>query len=361
MTDDLPDNILEENLLAIEAGLSTDARERDRIRERIRKCFNGYSALGLPLISTNDHVTLTYEMLNERFKYGLAQIVSEILDLSAIQKTVLIGGQEKEMSTRYGEMIIGTLVDQANQGVIDLSGFHSYWAYKKQEVQRGLDIVGGELNLGQCSRTDKSIICTKCVCSYRNTIIINTRQILENQLMYIAGEAIGLFQENIDDEIAELRRSIIVPWIEANTCNEVLESDNKNGQCDLGSIQFEANTFELECDTAFICGHILAPYTDFSLLVNGSVYVEEGSVLEFGAPDKASNGDEGNRFHASGHGLSGGKGNTGQHGANVIISALSLLPPSGTTLRIISKGGDGGNGGVGGNGANGFDGISGKV
>ena len=59
MTDDLPDNILEENLLAIEAGLSTDARERDRIRERIRKCFNGYSALGLPLITTNEHVTLT--------------------------------------------------------------------------------------------------------------------------------------------------------------------------------------------------------------------------------------------------------------------------------------------------------------
>ena len=132
----------------------------------------------MPLISIPDGEDVDYEFLNGRFKEGLAAISNSIVKILNTPRIVTVAGNTMVMNATNAEIIIGTLIAEANKGKIDLNGFGSFWSFVKQEVNATLGKIETELQFlapacegGNTSTATVGLTCSKCVCNYRNGVI----------------------------------------------------------------------------------------------------------------------------------------------------------------------------------------------
>ena len=92
------------------------------------ECFEGISVHGLPQIrNLTAGQEIDYSVLDERFKNGLAKIATTILEASPFPRTVTVGGISLELNSTTAEVIISTVIEEANEGEIDLTGFQAFW------------------------------------------------------------------------------------------------------------------------------------------------------------------------------------------------------------------------------------------
>ena len=98
-----------------EADIGTESRERNEIRDKINQCFDGISVHGLPDVGEHDGEELDYPLLDERFRTGLASMANTILERSPYPKNVSVGGLKLELNSTSAEVIISTVIEEANE------------------------------------------------------------------------------------------------------------------------------------------------------------------------------------------------------------------------------------------------------
>ena len=103
--------------------------ERNLIRQKMSECFAGVSVIGLPILTLEEGQEVDYPILNERFKSGLTDMANVILENSVFPRTVPIGGVPLELNSTTAVLIISTLIEEANKGKIDLTGFEAFWNF----------------------------------------------------------------------------------------------------------------------------------------------------------------------------------------------------------------------------------------
>lgn len=104
-------------------------------RRKLYDRFEGISVHGLPMLSLEDGQSVDYDVLTTRFKESLGKIVSIIMDKSVEPKTVTVGTISMELNSTNAEVVIGTVIEEANKGNIDLSGFEAFWTYMTQSIE----------------------------------------------------------------------------------------------------------------------------------------------------------------------------------------------------------------------------------
>ena len=115
MTKNTTDQDLSYDLMTQEADIGTDSRERNEIREKMKQCFDGISVHGLPDVGEHDVEGVDYPILDERFRTALASIANTILEQAPTPWNVSVGGLELELNSTSAEVIISTLIDEANE------------------------------------------------------------------------------------------------------------------------------------------------------------------------------------------------------------------------------------------------------
>ena len=105
------DEKLYDELMRTEPG----SQERNEIREKMKQCFDGISVHGLPRVSIPDGEELDYPLLDERFRTGLASMANTILEKSPTPWNVSVGGLELELNSTSAEVIISTVIEEANE------------------------------------------------------------------------------------------------------------------------------------------------------------------------------------------------------------------------------------------------------
>ena len=95
--------------------------ERNEIRNKLTDCFDGISVHGLPVLNIESGQEIDYPILDERFKGGLAAIANVILEKAPVPRTVTVGGMTLELNSTTAEVIIETVIEEANEGKIDLT------------------------------------------------------------------------------------------------------------------------------------------------------------------------------------------------------------------------------------------------
>ena len=83
-----------------------------------------------------------------------------------------MAGNSRGINSTNFQAIIGTVIDEANNGKIDLNGFMSFWSFIKQDINATLGAVDINLmpTISSCKgRTNQSrgLDCSPCVCEYR--------------------------------------------------------------------------------------------------------------------------------------------------------------------------------------------------
>ena len=89
-------------------------------------------------------------------------------------RTVTVTGKKFVLNATNAEVIIGTVIEEANKGEIDLNGFGSFWTFVKQEVNATLGLYESELRTASVAcnkRLSKGFQCSPCVCDSRNKIV----------------------------------------------------------------------------------------------------------------------------------------------------------------------------------------------
>ena len=84
---------------------------------------------GYPILTLEEGQEVDYPILNERFKSGLTDMANVILENSVFPRTVPIGGIPLELNSTTAVLIISTLIEEANIGKIDLTGFEAFWNF----------------------------------------------------------------------------------------------------------------------------------------------------------------------------------------------------------------------------------------
>lgn len=107
----------------------------------MRQCFDSVTVHGLPMLSIPDGESVDYPFLNGRFKDGLDAISNSIVQRLNTPRIVTVAGNAMVLNATNAEVIIGTVIDEANNGMIDLNGFSSFWSFIKQEVNSTLGLV----------------------------------------------------------------------------------------------------------------------------------------------------------------------------------------------------------------------------
>lgn len=84
-----------------------------------------------------------------------------------------------ELIATNAEVIIGTVIEEANNGKIDLNGFSSFWTFVKQQINATIGASEPELNAvapacGGVTQQPGGLTCTLCVCDYRTKVISRT-------------------------------------------------------------------------------------------------------------------------------------------------------------------------------------------
>ena len=116
-----------------------------------------------------------------------------------------------ELNATNVEVIIGTVIEEANNGKIDLNGFSSFWTFIKQEINATLGAIENELKpvAQACTKNGKGLTCSKCVCEYRNNIIDQVIVQVEDKLEMAKTEAMNLYQTDLAPFIADFMHKVV--------------------------------------------------------------------------------------------------------------------------------------------------------
>ena len=355
------DDQLQRELMTPEPDYIPGADERNEIRKKLQECFNGLSVHGLPVVNIASGQEIDYPILNERFKGGLAAIANSIIDMCEFPRTVSVGGISLELNSTTAEVIISTVIEEANEGKIDLTGFNAFWKLIVWNAQREIEKTQEDLDLSLplCQFNLKSVSCSECTCSYRNDVIEESLDKIDELFMLGTQQALEMFGEDVSSRIADIYENYIEPWVEENTCKQSMKVEYKRSLTQLDSLcDFSLMTEDVintnNCTYAFICNSMVFDGTNITINAE-NIYFSETTNFDFLPPVKASNGDD-----ASSPGSNGGDGANGAVGASLYIQASSLMRGSKKTFIFTSRGGDGGDGGKGAVGLVGADGANGK-
>ena len=309
------------------------------------------SVHGLPtLTNIPPGESIDYPYLDGRFKDGLGHIASSVLERVGTPRTVTVTGVSRELNASNAEVIIATVIEEANKGQIDLTGFESSWTYTKQDIIVKLGRAAqdfDEMSADSCHQQSSELgyTCSPCVCSYRKRSIDETLVVIDNQLDLAKTQAETLFGVNIDQQIGEFYDDTILPWEAEQTCTNAVwrEQETRKAACDISEMESSiiqpGQEVEVACEVLFLCGSIVMDAKEVRLTTN-SIFVSADATIKTADQPKASNGQ-----NRAGAGADGGDGSDGATAGSMIITANKKLTGSANTLIFQSKGGAGGDGG----------------
>ena len=347
------DEQLQIELMAPEPDYIEGALERNKIRQQLLECFDGVSVHGLPtLTNIPPGESIDYPYLDGRFKDGLGHIATSVLERVGTPRTVTVTGVSRELNASNAEVIIATVIEEANKGQIDLTGFESFWTYTKQDIIVKLGRAAQDLGEGTAENCDQQLpdlgySCSPCVCSYRNINIEETLVMVDNQLDLAKTQAETLFGINIDQRIGEFYDDTILPWEAEETCSNPArrQQETRKSACDISEMESSliqpGQEVEVACEMLFLCGSIVMDAKEVRLNTN-SIFVSADAKIKTADKPKASNGQDG-----AVAGADGGDGSDGAAAGLLTITANEKLSGSANTLIFQSKGGAGGDGGNG--------------
>ena len=82
----------------------------------MRQCFEGINVHGLPMLSIPEGESVDYPFLNGRFKDGIAAISNSIVQRLDSPRMVTVAGKTMVLNATNAEVIIGTVIAEANNG-----------------------------------------------------------------------------------------------------------------------------------------------------------------------------------------------------------------------------------------------------
>ena len=118
------DQQLAQELMTPEPNHNDGSQERNEIRKKLTQCFNGVSVHGLPILSLQPGQEIDYDILTPRFQVGLAKIANTTISKSVEPRLVTVGGISRELNSTTAEVLIGTVIDEANKGQVSKNDIH---------------------------------------------------------------------------------------------------------------------------------------------------------------------------------------------------------------------------------------------
>ena len=324
MMGDSTDEDLQMELMTYEPDYLPGAEERNEIRNKLSECFDGISVHGLPTLVIEDGQEIDYPILSDRFKGGLAAIANVMLEKSQYPRTVSVGGVALELNSTTAEVIISTVIEEANEGKIDLTGFQAFWKFISWKVenemlqsQKSLD-----LSLPLCQVNTKSVSCSSCACSFRNDAIEDTLNQIDEIFTMGAQQALEMFGEDVTQIVADIYEESINPWAEDNSCSIILRLGHELQQseyCDFSEMTDDFinpnNDISLACTYAFMCDSLTFESRNVSIIVE-NIYLAESTNIDLLPPSKAPQGADGQA-----PGSDGGDGQAGTKGSDMYFHA----------------------------------------
>ena len=348
-----PDDLLQRELMEPEPDYIEGSTERNKIRQQLQECFDGITVHGLPTLTVTPGQPIDYPILDGRFKDGLGKIVTSVLERVEEARIVTVAGVARQLNATNAEVIIGTVIAQANKGQIDLTGFDSFWTYIKQDIIAKLGRAAQDFspisnNCEQISEVS-GYICSKCVCSYRNSLVQESMEEVQEELELAASQAESMFGVDVEQDVGEFYNEFILPWEAAQTCTgEQSGLKVSSGVCDISQLSLDqpGQTVDIPCDMLLLCGSSVMNAREIHITAN-SMFVSPNTKLETASMSKAQEGSNGDNA-----GESGGQGSHGASAGSMTLNATKKLKSSADNIIFTSKGQDGG---AGGNGAVGKD------
>jgi len=317
--------------------------------KKLSECFDGVSVRGLPSLTIPPEVDhIDYPLLDERFKEGLAKIAQAVMERAGSPRIVTVAGTSRELNATNAEVIIGTVIEEANKGQIDLTGFESFWTFAKQDIIAKLGAFEKDFDLvvDNCEPVDAGYHCTTCVCSYRNGVIEEALAEADLLLELAKSQGLSLYGVDLGPQISEFREKTLEPWETKNICNgdSKAKRGGSSGICDItemSAVRFgRSKSTETTCSLLFICGK--SEISGSMEMITDGLYIAKGSEFANTEIGKSADGKDG-----SNPGENGENGAAGRPAPNLSITAEYSLRASAGSLLYRSKGGSGGNGGNG--------------
>ena len=333
------------------------SEENNKTRNKMLSCFKDVSVIGLPNMGDTE---LDYENLSDRFKGGLEDIANIILGESPFPKTFSFGEDDQiEFNSTTSVSILSHLIEEANKGEIDLTGFRTFWAVVCGTIERIMNDAQEDLDLTRDLCQVES--CPQCVCSFRQDTIGSAKATIDHHIQLAIEEAFEIYNVDITRLVEDLYEEKISPWIESNSCPEerIKMVPEKQELCDFSLMSEDflrpEEDIEVICDYAFVCGIIIFDASRVHVITE-HIYFAPQTIIDVLAPPKASIGKDGLE-----PGEDGGNGTDGTQGADVYFIAKDKLPGSSDDFTLILRGGDGGDGGTGADGKVGVNGTTGST
>jgi len=353
------DSQLYQEIMTDEPDYIPGYEKRNSIRHKLGQCFASLTVHGLPVLPVPSGKDVTYADLNKRFQSGMANIVSKILESTLQPRSIPLGSASMEMNSTNAERIIATIIEEANKGKIDMTGFSAFWTSVSAQVTIVLDKVQAQLEDSSNNCETGGKVCSPCVCAYRNKVVQGTigsiNQILDNAKV----QALHNFKIDATRDAELLSENVVAPWQERVACtseSKVNFLPHQTGICDSMILSFSATAGNnWNCNSTYICKVTNLPYTPHFQIETHGIYIDDGATFNLLAPPKAANGKNGQLS-----GQSGSVGAAGLKGTSLTIVAQELIHLSSNTVTVIARGGEGGNGGNGRMGQAGSPGPAGE-
>ena len=241
------------------------------------------------------------------------------------------------------EVIIGTVIAEANNGMIDLNGFTSFWSFIQQEVNATLGAIEAELKPvspacgGQNRNKNGGLKCSTCVCEYRNNVIESVMIQIEQTLQMAKTEAMNLYETDLSPYITKFMDRIVHVWRDEHSCSSVYSQKHKvkvqEQVCDISALNLETpgQPITMSCNLLFFCEMVVVDTSSLTVVAD-SVHVGDGATLQNVPPVKGQNGADGVN-----PGDSGLNGAPGANAFNMVLEANRLLKSSANQLIFISQ------------------------
>ena len=189
-------------------------------------------------------------------------MANTIIEKSVVLRNVTVGGLSLEFNSTTAEGIISTVIEEANEGKIDLTGFQSFWKIVIFQVENELAQSQSTLDvsLPLCS-LDKLVKCSECACIFRNDVIDQTLKNIEIIFEMSSKQSLQMFGEDVTDLIAEEYENVIEPWVTDNQCAGVTSLAKKlEDFCDfsvIGDVLSPDTSLNIECNYGFLGGALI--------------------------------------------------------------------------------------------------------
>ena len=177
-----------------------------------------------------------------------------------------------ELNATNVEVIVGTIIEEANNGKIDLNGFSSFWTFIKQKVLSYLGSIETEFQTIEpacqgTNQTNQRLTCSECVCMYRNNVIEDAIEHAEETLELAKETAQEVYETDLTPYIFDFMADVVLEWKHNQVCEASYEQEksmpeNLGAQqdiCDLSAIELIApgSSISLDCQMLFACGEII--------------------------------------------------------------------------------------------------------